>query len=208
MGSFHHSFGLETYVTQYGVKSVGELRELLAAYLKMSLPLDGKALSQAYEIGLQRDSEELCEYDESITAMRLTRETREANLKTGKAFVRMVRYWSKELMKYYELLRENDKLGNYSVVLGYAGGVWQMDKGELLKAFLFNSLNGMLQAGIKLIPLGQTESQIMLTGLFPAIEETAEEILLHPEDGPSNFAPMLDIASMRHETLYSRLYMS
>lgn len=209
VGSFHHSFGLETYIVEKTIKSIEDLKEFIIAYLHMSITqFEGKILCNAYELGLRRDREALALYDEVITAMRLTHENREANLKIGKAFVRMVMNWNKELKIYSDQIRKNDRLGNYSVVLGFAGGVWQMDKKELLSAFLFNLLNGMVQVGVKLIPLGQTESQIMMSGLFPLIEGIAAEILSNQEEEPANFTPALDIASMCHETLYCRLYMS
>ena len=61
---------------------------------------------------------------------------------------------------------------------------------------------------VKTIPLSQTEGQKILSaqlGTFPRLLEQAKEA---PEEMLGMGAPGFDLASIRHETLYSRLYMS
>ena len=83
--------------------------------------------------------------------------------------------------------------------------MWQQDTGQ---AFLFNGINNLVQVGIKIIPLGQSESQNMLYSVYSQILEVTEQLLDEEIHEVTNFIPAQDIASMQHERLYSRLYMS
>jgi urease accessory protein UreF len=44
--------------------------------------------------------------------------------------------------------------------------------------------------------------------LYPVMEASADESMAVPQDEISNFYPGLDIASINHEFLTTRLYMS
>jgi urease accessory protein len=59
-----------------------------------------------------------------------------------------------------------------------------------------------------LIPLGQTDAQMALAALETAIVETAADALLASLADIGSAAFMIDIASMQHETQYTRLFRS
>ena len=63
-------------------------------------------------------------------------------------------------------------------------------------------------AGLRLIPLGQSDGQRIVRALEPVIGETAEMALVTPVDDLGTAAPMVDICSMKHETQYTRLFRS
>ena len=61
---------------------------------------------------------------------------------------------------------------------------------------------------MKLLPLGQTRAQDLLTRLgeaMPAVVRSADGLSL---DDLGSFLPLLDIAAMRHETGAPRLFIS
>ena len=83
-----------------------------------------------------------------------------------------------------------------------------IDVEEAVKAFVFSTVNALVQSAVKLVPLGNTQAQQVLLQLYPAMEASAKESRGTPVDEISNFCPGLDIASINHEYLTTRLYMS
>ena len=82
---------------------------------------------------------------------------------------------------------------------------------ESLLAFAFGWAEAMVQAALKAVPLGQSGGQRVLAALtaaLPAAVDAAQALARQGEDARQNFAPMLAIASSRHEAQYSRLFRS
>ena len=65
-----------------------------------------------------------------------------------------------------------------------------------------------MSAGVRLIPLGQTDGQHAIAALMPTILAVAPRALQTPLDELGTAAPAVDIASMRHETQHTRLFRS
>jgi urease accessory protein len=61
---------------------------------------------------------------------------------------------------------------------------------------------------VRLVPLGQTEGQRLIAVLEPVVAETARRALESSLDGAGSAAFRADIASMKHETQYTRLFRS
>ena len=66
----------------------------------------------------------------------------------------------------------------------------------------------LVSAGVRLVPLGQTDGQMATAALIPVVEEAAEAALAADLDRLGTAAPVLDLLSMRHETQYTRLFRS
>jgi urease accessory protein len=109
-----------------------------------------------------------------------------------------------------------------------ASGIWELDLPELtfpvavgaaakalcipldptarlyLQAFAAN----LTSAAIRLVPLGQTEGQQCLAALALLINRTADNALQQTVNDLGSATFVIDIASMRHETQYSRMFRS
>ena len=66
----------------------------------------------------------------------------------------------------------------------------------------------LVSVGVRLVPLGQTDGQRLTRALLPVAARVAGAALAAPPEAIGGFAVAADIASMRHETQYSRLYRS
>jgi urease accessory protein len=77
-----------------------------------------------------------------------------------------------------------------------------------VQAFLQAFAANLVSAGVRLIPLGQTDGLRVLARLEPLIQRTAAEALAADLDDVGGVAVAADIASMRHETQYTRLFRS
>ena len=98
--------------------------------------------------------------------------------------------------------------GNYAIAFAIACAHWDINIQAALLAYLHSWANNLITAGIKIIPLGQTAGQELLLGLQPLLITTVGEILTMADDdlGCCNWG--LSLASMQHETQYTRLFRS
>jgi urease accessory protein len=77
-----------------------------------------------------------------------------------------------------------------------------------LHAFMHAIVANWISAGVRLIPLGQTDGQRVLAALEAAIAAAAARALGTPLDEAGTCSLRADIAGMRHETQYTRLFRS
>ena len=77
-----------------------------------------------------------------------------------------------------------------------------------LGAYLHALAANLISAGVRLIPLGQTDGQRLLAALEPTVAATAGRAVGVPLDEVGSASFRADIASMRHETQYTRLFRS
>lgn len=94
----------------------------------------------------------------------------------------------------------------YPVALGRAARPLGLDAERVLALYLHAFASNLTQAGVRFVPLGQTEGQAVLAGLHPAILRLADEAALAPLDEIGSAAFGSDLASMRHETMDVRIY--
>jgi len=66
----------------------------------------------------------------------------------------------------------------------------------------------LVSAGVRLIPLGQSDGQRVLAALEPIVAAAATRALATALDDAGGAALRADIAGMRHETQYTRLFRS
>jgi urease accessory protein len=77
-----------------------------------------------------------------------------------------------------------------------------------LTAYVWSWLENQVLAAIKLVPLGQVAGQRLLTSLGERIPSVVAIASTLADDDLSTFAPGLALASVRHETQYTRLFRS
>jgi len=77
-----------------------------------------------------------------------------------------------------------------------------------LGCFLQAIVANLVSAGVRLVPLGQTDGQRILAALEPVVRTTAERALTVTLDDVGSAAFRADLASMRHEAQYTRLFRS
>jgi urease accessory protein len=77
-----------------------------------------------------------------------------------------------------------------------------------LHAYLHAVTANMISAGVRLVPLGQTDGQRVLAALESTVAMTAARALAAALDDIGSAAFRADIASMRHEIQYTRLFRS
>ena len=96
----------------------------------------------------------------------------------------------------------------YPVAVGAAAAGHGIPLAPALAAHLHALAANLISAGVRLIPLGQTDGQRVLAALESVIVAAAAHALAMPLDEIGGAALRADLASMRHETQYTRLFRS
>jgi urease accessory protein len=94
------------------------------------------------------------------------------------------------------------------VAVGIACAGHGIAREAALHAFLQALVANWISAGVRLIPLGQTDGQRVLAALETTIAQAAARALATSLDDVGGCAFRADIAGMRHETQYTRLFRS
>jgi urease accessory protein len=96
----------------------------------------------------------------------------------------------------------------YPVAVGHAARLLGLPAEATVTLFVQAFAANLVSAGVRLIPVGQTDGQRLLAELQPLAARVAAEARAAPLDAVGGLAQRGDLAAMRHETQYSRLYRS
>ena len=96
----------------------------------------------------------------------------------------------------------------YPVAVGTAAAGHGIPLDAILAAYLHGFVANLVSAGVRLVPLGQTDGQRALVALEAAVAGTARQALASDLDDLGGAMFRADIGSMKHETQYTRLFRS
>jgi urease accessory protein len=209
-GAFSYSHGLEWAVEAALVHDAASLQDYVEAVLRQgSGRSDAIFLAAAYGAGSagSRPLEEVLAY---AAAMHGTRELALESAAQGRALLTMLqRAWpAPELDELEALCRRLEVEPRHACAAGVAAAAHGVPLRSATIAFLHALTANLISAGIRLIPLGQTDGQRRTAALAPVIAEVAEEALASSLDDLGTATPLVDWCSMRHETQHTRLFRS
>jgi len=92
-----------------------------------------------------------------------------------------------------------------AVVLGFSLARQGIPTSLALPAFLQSYIANLATAGVRLIPLGQTEGQLAIAELEGAVLAASAQVKESTTGDLESAAFMVDLASIAHETEYTRL---
>src|SRR5262249_47041251 len=107
-----------------------------------------------------------------------------------------------------EILREHHVQPALAIVLGVALARDGIQVSLALPAFLQSYIANLVTAGVRLIPLGQTDGQLAIAELEAAVQAASTQVENCTIGDLGSAAFMVDLASMAHETQYTRLFRS
>jgi urease accessory protein len=206
IGGFSYSHGIEWAVEDGLIRDRATLAAWIGAVLAHGAGrIDGALFAAAWRAAKAGDDAALDEIAIIAAAWRGTAETALESAAQGSAFASTtIKAWPDARLA--ALAARHDKLA-----LPVAAGVAfapHADLADALTGYLAGFAANLVSAGVRLVPLGQTDGQLTLAALEPAVAAAAEAALAADLDQLGTAAPMLDWASMRHETQYTRLFRS
>jgi urease accessory protein len=207
-GAFAHSFGLETYVQLELVNDP----ETFETFLRSTLH-HGFRNGDVVAIGLTYKAtgiEQIIDLDARLTAMKVARESREGSIKIGKQFLRNAAILERSEMvdEYAEGVRSARCAGHHAIAYGLVASAAKIDLFSAVLGYLHAHIVGQVSAAVRLIPLKPTDGQRIIQAIRPELIDIARFAEGASMDDLGGFTPGLDIRSMQHERLYSRLFIS
>lgn len=199
VGAFSYSQGIEWAVEAGWVATPATLQQWLAEQLsgtmaQQELPL----LLQLYRAYASNDKQAADYWSHRAIAFRETAELRDEERKRGRAMALVLAAVS------------GGEIPNHCQSAAFASYCVQQNIAVdlALYGFAYGWLDNQIMAGIKLVPLGQTDGQRILNALLDDIASGVEHALTVEADDIGYSSPALAMASSWHETQYCRLYRS
>lgn len=212
IGSFTHSYGLESYVSSELVRS----NESAAAYAQRMLKHnihynDAAFLNKAWQLPAGKHFwKKLTELDELTTALKAPAEIRDASQKLAIRFLKLTMglHPYANCTRYLQEIQDGKLHGHYAIAFGMYAKETGIGREETLGAFYYNTLNGIVTNCAKTVPISQTVAQKILFDLLPLIEELVKKQDELDEGLIGLCCIGQEIKCMQHEKLYTRIYIS
>jgi urease accessory protein len=208
VGAFSYSSGIEWAVEAGDIKDAASLRDWLAAMLSEGSGFcDGVFLAQTHQATMARDLARLRATAELAAAFVPSRERQLETTTQGRAFIDTARAaWSSPDLD--DIIAACDGAIVYPVAVGLVSAAHDIPLAPALHAFFHAVVSNWISAGARLVPLGQTDSQRLLAALELLVSATATRAGDASLDDLGSATFRADLASLRHETQYTRLFRS
>ena len=208
VGAFSFSSGIEWAVEAGDITDAKILRDWLEAMLSEGSGFnDGIFFAHSHRAVAHGDDAVLAEIAELAAAFVPSRERQLETLTLGRAFLDVTRAaWPCAALTRLQALWPGPLA--YPVVVGAACAGHAVPLAPALHAFLTAVSCNWVSAGVRLIPLGHTDSQRVIQALEPVVAATARRASAAALDDLGSATFRADLASVMHETQYTRLFRS
>lgn len=207
VGSFSYSQGLETAVAQSGVHDRETLEHWISATLRFGPGCsDAILFRQAHGAICADDAAAVEEVRQVALAVQPAAELRRQTELQGAAFIEATQSaWPCPAIL---ALASAGQPVPFPLAVAAACAGHDIDVDAGLTAFLTEASANLVSAGMRLIPLGQRDGQLVIAALEDVISETVHRTRGLTLDDIGTATPIIDLAAIHHETLYTRLFRS
>jgi urease accessory protein len=208
VGAFSYSSGIEWAVEAGDITDAASLRQWLTSMLVDGAGIcDSIFLAHTHRAAVADDAARLAEVAELASAFATSRERHLETTAQGRAFIEIARAaWNCGPLD--RLIASCEAAIVYPIAVGLVSAAHGMPLAPTAHAFLHAVTSNWISAGARLVPLGQTDSQRVLAQLEADVAATAKRALAASLDDLGSATFRADLASMRHETQYTRLFRS
>lgn len=195
VGAFAYSHGLEWAIDVGDVATAAQTSAWIEDVLCHGAGWnDSLFLVAAYRAG----AEDLAEIDATARAFAASSERQKESHLQGKAFCEVTaKIWATDLAGL-----------TYPVAVGRAARLEVLPLDLTTQFFLMAFVSNLAAVAMRLVPLGQTDGQRLIRDLSPLCTKIAGEANAAALDDLSSTSFLGDIAAMKHETQYSRIFRS
>jgi urease accessory protein len=203
IGGYAYSRGLEYAVSAEWVSDAEGARAWIDGVLEHQVAtLDAPVLARLHDAFRAGDAAEALRWNGFLCAARETAETALEERQLGLSLARVL---AEAGVPGAAAWREQ---GAHATLFALASVHWGIARADAVLAYLFAFAEAQVTTAIKLIPLGQSSGQRVLTALFARVELLAQQALTMSDDAIGSYTPGLSLASALHETQYARLFRS
>ncbi|MDB6055973.1 MAG: ureF [Verrucomicrobiales bacterium] len=210
-GAFSHSFGLEGFVSDGLVSDFDSLRTYVFDQLEPSLlSMDIPYVRFSFESAVAQDWETLSVLDQELDALKLCQELRDASVRLGSQRLSMLHtlYPCPLFDRLHGMQKKGCVMGHGAWVHGATGPAMGWSMQEVVTSYYYSTISSSVAASMKLIRIGQVAAQKLLAeALSGAAHKIAQSVKVE-RSKVGCLLPLFDICSSRHETAYSRLFIS
>ncbi|MBE9195589.1 urease accessory protein UreF [Synechocystis sp. LEGE 06083] len=217
MGAYNYSEGLEWLIERGNITNADTLGAWITQELGQgSIAVDTAIMARAHRLTGQLAKTDvapnptvknLSYWNQWLTATRESRELREQSLQMGGSLRKLLVDLDPAVQAWFEPIPSTQPC-NYAIAFGVGSAFWGIDLHQSGLGYLHSWANNLISAGIRLIPLGQTAGQKLLLHLTPTILDQWQRILSLGDDDLYSCSWGLALASMGHESQYTRLFRS
>jgi len=210
-GSYSYSHGIEWAVEAGYVWDRQSLVDWLATDLFYgSGRNEAIFFSEAWRCAIDDAPAKLFEIAQLAAAFRGTSEfALESSQQAAACLATLRQVWPDPVLDWLVgVLRERHVPPALAVVLGLRSARQGIPASWALPAFLQSYVANLVTAGVRLIPLGQTDGQLAIAELEECVCAASGQAKTATIDDLGSAAFMVDLASMTHETQYTRLFRS
>ena len=208
IGGYSYSHGLETSVEAGLVRDAGSLEDWVAVILRHGGGwVDACLFHAAYGRAHAADWDGVAEVIGHACAQRAAAELAFETTAQGAAFVAATQAaWPHPWLARLALRHGVDV--PYPVAVAVACAVFAIPQHPAASAYLHAFAATIVSAGVRLVPLGQSDGQRLIAALLPAVAETAVASAEVALDDIATAVPVADWCAMAHETQHVRLFRS
>ncbi len=208
VGAYSYSHGLEAAVEGGVVRDRATLVAFVsAALLRGAGSVDAALLAAAWRAARAGDDAALDAVAELAAAWRSTAELALEISAQGAAFTAItLAAWPEA--RFGALAARLPRRLPHPVAFAAAAAWGGVPLADAVFAWLAAFAANIVSAGVRLVPLGQTDGQVATAALLHHVSAATEAAMIADLDALGTATPMLDLLSMRHETQYTRLFRS
>jgi len=207
VGAFSYSSGIEWVVETGDVADAATLKDWLSVMLTNGGGFcDAVLFVHTHRAVLTDDDKALHDIAELAAAFAPSKERHLETTAQGNAFIEAARAWPCAALDNLKTIWSGPVAYPVAVAVTAAGHGIALE--QALPAYLHALTANWVSAGVRLIPLGQTQGLHVLAALGPVIIATAQRAAQATLDDLGSSAFRADLASALHETQYTRLFRS
>lgn len=202
VGGYSFSQGLEYAIEEGWVKNSSELEDWLTLVMNTSLlAVDLPLLKRCFNALENDDPQAFALWNATVLASRETSELLLTETAMGEALVRLLNTFEIEQPA---LKQSMTFIAGFAV----AAKAWSVNVQAMQVGYLWSWLENQIAAATKLVPLGQSQAQVLLVQLSEKVEPLIDAAAQVEDHQIGASLPGLAMASSWHETQYSRLFRS
>ncbi|MGC9504736.1 urease accessory protein UreF [Baaleninema sp.] len=210
LGAYSYSEGLETLVETQTLTDADEVRQWLETELRHgTIRIETAVMVRAYRSVKAGNLADLARWNRWLSATRETAELQQQSWQMGNSLLRLLCDLDEAIAPDFTSYSVAvDRPCNLAIAYGIAAAAWDIPLHEAALGYLYSWTTHLIAAAVKLVPLGQTAGQRLTRQLQLTLMEAIDRILVLEDDDLASCSWGLSLASMQHETLYSRLFRS